>query len=198
MSKIMDQLQTDHTNIITLLCIMENQLQLVQDGDRVGTSKNEPILIIREILDYMQQYPTVCHHPREDVLIDVLIELLDQSDKEAREKIIDLKMQQENIEDLTTELYDHVQFSVESNYQGMIEQIKIYLDYYYKHIEIEEGFLFPLAIELFSDDDWKEIDGHLCDINDPLFTAHEETENHFIRLHKMIVNHEKERKKKTA
>ena len=107
-------------------------------------------------------------------------------------------MQQENIEDLTAELYDHVQFSVESNYQGMIEQIKIYLDYYYSHIEIEENFLFPLAVELFSDDDWKEIDGHLCDINDSLFTAHEETENHFIRLHKMIVNHEKERKKKTA
>jgi len=146
----------------------------------------------------MQQYPSVCHHPREDVLIDMLIELLDQTDGEARKKIIDIKMQQENVEELTAELYQQVHFSVESNYRGIIEQIKIYLDYFYKHIEVEDYFLFPLAQELFSDDDWKDIDGHLCDINDPLFTAHEETENHFIRLHKMIMEHENQQLRESA
>jgi len=189
MSKLLNQLKTDHINIIKLLCILENQLQLVQDGDSVEMTK-EPISIIREILDYMQQYPSVCHHPREDLLIDTLIELLDQCDQDTSKKIISIKRQQENIEDLTAELYQQVEFSVESNYQGMIEQIKIYLDYYYKHVEVEESFLFPLARELFSEGDWQEIDGHLSDIHDPIFTAHEETENHFIRLHKMILEHE--------
>ncbi len=61
-------------------------LPWIQDGDN-GNSAKEPILIIREILDYMQQYPSVCHHPREDVLIDMLIELLDQSDEETRKKL---------------------------------------------------------------------------------------------------------------
>jgi len=72
----------------------------------------------------------------------------------------------------------------------MIEQIKVFLDYYYKHVETEDKFLYPLALQLFSDTDWQDMDRHFEDVLDPLFTAHEETENHFIRLYKMIIDHD--------
>jgi len=186
MSKLLDQLKTDHINICKLLCILEKQIQHLQDGDK----SEEPMLIIREILDYMQQYPAICHHPREEVLIDMLIDLLDDVDRGTIKKLKNIKIEQASIDKLTPELYQQVHLAVESSYQGMIEQIKVFLDYYYKHVETEDKFLYPLALQLFSDTDWQDMDRHFEDVLDPLFTAHEETENHFIRLYKMIIDHD--------
>lgn len=187
MSKLLDQLKTDHNNICKLLCILENQIQSLQDGNK----SDEPMHIIREILDYMQKYSSICHHPREEVVIDMLLELLSDSDQASLDNIQKLKGQQQSIDLLTPELYQQVHFAVESSYVGMVEQIKIFLDYYYKHVELEESFLFPLALQLFTDDDWQEIDGHFADSRDPLFSRHEETENHFIYLHQTIIEYDK-------
>ena len=186
MSKLLDQLKTDHVNISKLLCILEKQIQSLQDGNK----SEEPMLIIREILDYMQQYPSVCHHPREEVLIDTLVDLIDDADQPTIDKINRIKIEHTNLEQLSPELYQQVHLSVRSSYAGMIEQIKVFLDYFYKHVQLEERFLFPLALELFSDEDWLEMDAHFTDVSDPLFTAHDETENHFIRLHQMIMEHD--------
>jgi len=41
MSKILDQLKADHVNICKLLCIMENQIQLLQDGVRGNIHRNQ-------------------------------------------------------------------------------------------------------------------------------------------------------------
>ena len=194
MSKLLNQLKADHSNIFKLLCILENQIQSLQDGNKT----EEPMHIIREILDYMQQYPSICHHPREELLIDMLVELLSDSDQTSLDNINKLKGQQNSIELLTPELYQQVHFAVESSYVGMIEQIKIFLDYYYKHVELEESFLFPLALQLFTDEDWQEMDGHFSDSRDPLFSRHEETENHFIYLHQMIIEYDKGLATKTA
>ncbi|MCP3673818.1 MAG: hypothetical protein GY829_05025, partial [Gammaproteobacteria bacterium] len=109
-----------------------------------------------------------------------------------------LKGQQYRIDLLTAELYEQVHFAVESSYAGMLEQIKIFLDYYYKHVELEESFLLPLALQLLTDDDWQEIDGHFADPRDPLFSRHEETENHFIYLHQSIIDYDKGLALKTA
>lgn len=186
MSKLMDQLRSDHSNICKLLCILEKQILRIQDGEE----SEEAMLIIREILDYMQQYPTVCHHPREEVLIEMLIELLDSADQSTLNKVLTIKTEHSNIEQLLTELYQQVNLAVESSYEGMIEQIKIFLDFYYKVVDMEENLLFPLALQLFSEDDWREMDSHFSDILDPLFSTHEETENHFSRLRQMILEHD--------
>ena len=187
MSKLMDQLKIDHSNICKLLCILEKQIQRLQDGEESA----EPMLIIQEILDYLRQYPTVCHHPREELIIEMLIELLEPADQATNDKVMALKAEHSNIEQLLPEIYQQVNLAVESSYQGMIEQIKIFLDFYYQHIESEERLLFPLAMELFSDDDWREMDSHFEDIMDPLFSAHDETEHHFLRLQEIIIEHDK-------
>jgi len=194
MSKLMDQLRADHTNIYKLLCILENQIQRLQDGAGV----EEPVQIIRECLDYLQQYPSICHHPREEVLIDMLLELLDKTDMEVSKKIREIKAEHKSIELLLPELYQQVHFAVESSYEGMIEQIRIFLDLYYHHVDVEDHLLFPLAMELFSEDDWRELDAHFSDISDPLFTAHDETENHFLRLFQMIKEHDQGKAKVAA
>jgi len=161
-------------------------MQALQDGD----NSDESMLIIREILDYLQQYPQVCHHPREEVIIDNLIDLIENTDQATCEKLQAIKGEHSRIEQLLHELYQQVNLAVESSYDGMIEQIRVFLDFYYNHLETEEKLIFPLAMELFSKTDLDEVDKHFSDVFDPLFTAHEETENHFRRLFKMILAHD--------
>lgn len=186
MSRLMEQLKTDHTNINKLLGILEKQIELLQEGN----SSEQPMRIIREILDYMQQYPEVCHHPREEVLIDYLLELLETAEQSTLDRIRKIKLSHDNIEKLLMELYQQANLSVKSSYMGIIEQIKIFLEFYHEHIDMEETFIFPLALELFSKNDWRELDEHFCDVNDPLFSIQEEAENHYQLLHQMLMAHE--------
>ncbi|MHC4710821.1 MAG: hemerythrin domain-containing protein, partial [Planctomycetota bacterium] len=66
MAEVMKVLYQDHRNLAKLLKVLERQLAVFED-------RGEPDYdVIRAVLDYCTTYPDLCHHPKEDLVLDAL------------------------------------------------------------------------------------------------------------------------------
>jgi len=81
MPQALDLLRQEHSNIATLLRILERQVGDFRSGDRPDYD------VIRAVLDYLLSFPEACHHPKEDLIFDKLRD----RDPVTAEKIGDLR-----------------------------------------------------------------------------------------------------------
>ena len=62
MSRLMEELQRDHKRIDKVLTLLESQIEALEnDGD-------PDLALLQDALDYVEHYPDLIHHPREDVI----------------------------------------------------------------------------------------------------------------------------------
>src|SRR6202165_4932843 len=66
MPKIIDILLEEHQNIGKLLLVLEHELEVF---DRSGRPDYE---ILQTIIQYFQDYPESCHHPKEEMIFEKL------------------------------------------------------------------------------------------------------------------------------
>ena len=66
MPKIIDILLDEHQNIEKLLLVLEHELEVF---DRSGRPDYE---ILQSIIQYFQDYPESCHHPKEEMIFEKL------------------------------------------------------------------------------------------------------------------------------
>ena len=62
MSEILRQLHTDHVNMAKLLDVLERQLDHIHDVESTD------FVLMTDLMHYMTHYPSVIHHPREDLV----------------------------------------------------------------------------------------------------------------------------------
>jgi hemerythrin-like domain-containing protein len=67
MPKIIDILLDEHQNIEKLLLVSEHELEVF---DRSGRPDYE---ILQSIIQYFQDYPESCHHPKEEMIFEKLM-----------------------------------------------------------------------------------------------------------------------------
>ena len=66
MPKIIDILLEEHQNIEKLLLVLEHELELFDRSDRPDYE------ILQTIIQYFQDYPESCHHPKEEMIFEKL------------------------------------------------------------------------------------------------------------------------------
>ena len=66
MSKIIEILLEEHRNIEKLLLVLEQELEVF---DRSEAPDYE---ILQAVIEYFQDYPESCHHPKEDMVFEKL------------------------------------------------------------------------------------------------------------------------------
>ena len=69
MQYILEQLEQDHRRMLRMMYLLSKDIHRLTGLDR-GTANMDRIL---EILDYIQVYPEIWHHPTEDVLFKQLL-----------------------------------------------------------------------------------------------------------------------------
>ncbi len=152
-----------------LFDILERQIEIYGGGGRPDDA------IVRDILDYCLGYPTLCHHPKEDLVYRKLraMDAGDVQDVDWLEVVGDLEAEHKELAELTYELQvvvENILADPEARRERFLKVVRNFLDRYRHHMEMEERHLFPRALHLLSAEDWAEIDRTFTDQKDPFIT----------------------------
>ena len=171
------RLHNDHVNICLLLDIFEKHLaELVQGG-------KPDLLLMRDIIEYMVNYPDIVHHPLEEMLF----RRLKKADTESHGIISELESQHQRLgeygKSLLAEL-ERVTSGAIMEKEKILRNCCIYMELLYSHMNMEEERIFPRIERLFSISDWSEVGSTLETIQDPVFG--EAVQDYYRRLYDRI------------
>lgn len=183
MSNIIQILLDEHRNIDKLLLVLEHELEVF---DR---SEEPDYEILRAVIDYFQDYPENCHHPKEDVVFEKL-KLRDPAaaarigDAEAEHKIETQRLRR------LVEAVEEILAGREFLRQTFHDVVFDFIKHQRQHMDKEERLLFPAAVQRLRPEDWAAIDARLEDRKDPLFNGAVETK--FQALQRTILRWQRE------
>ena len=183
MSNIIQILLDEHRNIDKLLLVLEHELEVF---DR---SEEPDYEILRAVIEYFQDYPENCHHPKEDVVFEKL-KLRDPAaaarigDAEAEHKIETQRLRR------LVEAVEEILAGREFLRQTFHDVVFDFIKHQRQHMDKEERLLFPAAVQRLRPEDWAAIDTRLNDRKDPLFNGAVETK--FQALQRTILRWQRE------
>ena len=183
MSNIIQILLEEHWNIDKLLLVLEHELEVF---DR---SEEPDYEILQAVIQYFQDYPENCHHPKEDMVF----EKLKVRDPAAANRIGDVEAEHQ-VETMRlrrlVEAVEEILAGREFLRQTFHDVVHDFIEHQRQHMDKEERLLFPAAVKGLRPDDWAEIDARLNDRKDPLFNGVIETK--FQALQRMILRWQRE------
>ena len=141
MSDLIFRLRRDHGNTRKLLRVAERQRVLFMAGDFL----DEPI--IDGLFAYLEYYPALYHHPLEDAVYRRLRE----RDEGAAGPFDDLEASHAELRDLLANLRimaHQALFHAPISRQQFGDAADRFVEAYHRHIEEEEEFFFPSALEI--------------------------------------------------
>jgi len=155
-------LHQDHANFLHLISAFENQVKAAESGHRPSSH------ILRGVLRYVSEYARTIHHPREDMLIELL------KDREADQEIHIAKIRRDHrsLEVRSSLLANALEtFEAEParGRQLFVAAAIEFIAFERQHIADEERHLFPLALATLTGAGWEWLNSGLGDAKDPLF-----------------------------
>jgi len=183
MAYIIEMLRQEHRNIEKLLRVLDRELSVFDRGGRPDYA------IVLAVIDYFEDYPDTCHHPKEDFIF----ERLKVRDAAAAAEIGDLEA--EHLEG--AKRLRRVAQTIEAvlNDQDLVRDaasntIHEFIDRERLHMMMEERIVFPAALKALRASDWAEIALKLADREDPL--SQPRLEDKFSTLRRKILELEDE------
>ena len=177
-SKILQTLREDHANQAQLLALIEAEIAKLSGGMEAPDYE-----LISLALEYCTDYPSRCHHPREDL---IYVKLL-QRDPQFGTRAAVLTEDHRDLESLIRKFAEAVGGTMCGRDPRQLRQTgERFLHHYRHHMSVEEREIFPRASECLTDDDWQEIEDAYEEVSDPLFGDH--TRQAYIALQRRIVD----------
>jgi hemerythrin-like domain-containing protein len=183
MSNIIQILLEEHRNIDKLLLVLEREL------DVFDRSEEPDYEIFQAVIQYFQDYPENCHHPKEDMVFEKLkardaaaADRVGDAEADHRVETLRLRRLVEAVEDILA--------GREFLRQTFHDVVHEFIAHQRQHMDKEERLLFPAAIKGLRPEDWAYIDARLNDRKDPLSNGVIETK--FQALQRTILRWEQE------
>ena len=146
----------------SLVKTLEWQLAEFERGEAVDYD------LIRSTLDYFLSFPELYHHPKEDMVYALVCE----RDPEVAREIGDLRREHETLAARSREfsaglmaVLDEAQVPRES----LVRWGRAFIDVQMTHMRMEEEILFPAALKVLNEADWRNLQAEMTREEDPLF-----------------------------
>jgi hemerythrin-like domain-containing protein len=123
---------------------------------------------MRAMLFYVDEFPEQLHHPKESTLLFPRVARLAP---ETVETIVQLEKDHAQGESAVRELQHLLlawELMGESRRDAFVETARRYIGFYLAHMQMEEMVIFPAALRVLSDGDWRELDAAFATNCDPL------------------------------
>lgn len=162
MPAVIESLRADHVNMARLLHLVEAEIGAFKAG------KVPDYALLGDILDYLLNYPDLCHHPIENTIYRRLRRRV-PAKADAVQEIED---EHGKIAELTRRFAAAVHnVTAESQIprEAFIELGDRFLDLMRRHMIAEETRFFPLALDNLGPQDWAEVKDEFSRHADPLF-----------------------------
>ena len=183
MPKIIDILLEEHQNIEKLLLVLEHELEIFDSSGRPDYE------ILQTIIQYFQDYPESCHHPKEEMIF----EKLKARDPVAATRFGDVEaehgLEARRLRSFARAV-DYILADQEFLRESFHLAVHDFIEHQRQHLRKEERLLFPAAVKALRSEDWAEIDARLDDRKDPLFDS--VVEEKFHNLQRTILRWEQE------
>jgi len=138
------------------------------------------------ILDYIEGFSDRLHHPKED---EYLFAALRRRGAAANEALDVLERDHARGDELTRDLryfLSRCRVGGAAALEAFAAAVEEYVDFYWRHMRLEEDVVLPLAERTLTEADWQPIDAAFRANEDPLFGARPREE--FQKLFQLIVN----------
>lgn len=183
MSRIIDLLNEEHRNIARLLDVLEHELSVFDRRERPDYE------IFQAIIQYFREYPEACHHPKEDVVYQIL----KQRNPAVAGAVGDVEAEHHLEGDRLNsfaKVVEDVLADQELPRQVFHAAAQDFLEHQRRHMAKEEQLLFPAALETLTAEDWASIDARIDSRKDPMFDG--EIAGKFQALYATILRWEQE------
>lgn len=140
---------------------------------------------LRAMLYYLDAFSARLHHPRED---EFLFQPLRARSGDAAGLIDDLEREHARVAAAMRSLEQallHYEAGGEREFVAFATAVEGFCDFYARHMRKEETLAMPLAVKLFSEEDWARIDAACAAAREPQGGVDEDDE--FRRLFRRIV-----------
>jgi branched-chain amino acid transport system ATP-binding protein len=151
--KSIDIIHDEHRALASVLQAMRSVIGEI----RAGRAQPD-FTLLAAMVDYITQVPEKVHHPKED---DHLFPALRKASPQAAQLIDTLEAQHVEGYRMTVALLQaliHYESVGQPAFAAFDAQLEDYLDFNWKHLNLEEKELLPLAREALSAEQWREID----------------------------------------
>jgi hemerythrin-like domain-containing protein len=183
MAEIIRKLREEHKNITRLLDVLEHELGVFD------ATKQPDYDVVVSIADYFTGFPDRCHHPKEDLIFQRLREI----DPAAAASIGNLEAEHEKIATLARhfrEAVHNVLREAEMPRSAFDAVVRHFIRDQRDHLRLEEEHFFPIALDVFTAEDWVAIDAKVSREDDLLFS--DKAAQEFELLRKNIMRWERE------
>jgi hemerythrin-like domain-containing protein len=175
--KSIDIIHGEHRALASVLQALRFVVGEIRDG------RLQPdFRLLSSMVDYITQVPDKVHHPKED---DHLFPTLRARSPAAAQLLDTLEAQHADGYRMTVGLLQalvHYQAMGEKVFPDFDDTVQEYLAFSWKHLNMEEGELLPLARKALTAEDWQAIDAAFAANFDPCAGAQGEFEDLFGRI----------------
>lgn len=168
MNQVLKQLQADHWQIMRVLYHLTSEVKNYGGFGGPAIPAKTQLTTIIDILDYIQMYPEVWHHPAEDIILEVLLE----KDPEAAEVLAEMLEEHEIFEVLTENLHSYINHLASGDCENpakmktrFIMAASDYVSRQLSHMAQEQKLLFPLVEKHLQGSDWDIIKTRIKQLN---------------------------------
>ena len=183
MTAIIKILQEEHRNIEKILNVLEKELGVF---DRLERPDYEILLLA---VEYFQDHPARCHHPKEDVVYRALV----ARDPAVGEAVGDIEAEHRELANRLHRfagIVNSILIEQEVPRETFDNAVRDFVAFERQHMEREERILFPAALKTLQPEDRVAIDARLTCGKDLLFNP--TVEEKFHALWEWIVRCEEE------
>ncbi|MFO7550898.1 MAG: hemerythrin domain-containing protein [Haliea sp.] len=179
MHELMQRLRRDHRNLNRLFDMLEEQVARYDMDSTIEPA----LLLILDIIAYLNDYPRIYHHPLEEEVIALMVER-DLGDKSANEFIHAQHQKLEQATERLSTLFNMIVKDQPVPIEQTQEALASYLEMSRKHLQAEEDRLFPVMEKVLGNDEWELVASRLPEGLDPLFT--EDPDDAFVELRRRM------------
>lgn len=173
-------IQEDHERLSAVMHAMRYFVRAIAEGGKAPACK-----VFRAMLLYIVDYPEQVHHPKEEVLFDLLQQRTGSVDGEIAQLRSQHLRGEAMVRDLEHKLtqYELAPAAGIAPFSGAVET---YVQFSFDHMRLEEEAVLPAADRCLTAEDWDAVDLAYRGSGDPLAgTAYNEG---FDKLFSLIVN----------
>jgi len=160
--QLLVELKRDHVRFATIIQVLESELKKIVAGH------SEDWKLLADSFEYIEAYPDLVHHPREDAIYRYCRE----SRPDMAQALLELEQEHAQIAGATASLSEQLQavFAEDMlNREVLIAGLENYLKMQKSHMANEENTVFPMLLEILSESEWDALLEAAETPQDPLF-----------------------------
>jgi hemerythrin-like domain-containing protein len=161
--EIMLHLHNEHKYITKLLNVLKEQVEVIDKG------QTPDLIIMADVIRYMNEYSDTSHHPKEDIIYRKLSERDDSQKAEVVNLLIEHEATTRKTETLLHSIREAQRNPDRENLKNLRFRCDDYIGSMNTHMDLEESRIFPRILEVLGEGDWAEIINEIQPGKDPLF-----------------------------